>query len=245
MWETNLGVGLGNMFGQIFKAKSKQGSPVVALNHCLEALGSPLRVEGRVVRSGNRQCQVFGRYIDFWENGMKWLGVDCVSDTHEMALLLHYWLDLRLNSTDIEHLVPGIQFPESRKKIEEGEESYLDWYWKNLISKKDRRFGRLIELFAVNQQTRKLMSFTRLRDFGFSRVIPPNGSRIDLPFIRVNDSWEYEVHVHLGIMDEHSGARRCIGKGNAEEACALILACLPQNIGVAKYCYLESESPAA
>lgn len=219
--------------------------PAIALNDCLKSLGSDLRVEGRVVKSGNRSCQVFGRYIDFWENGMKWLGVDCVKDMEEMAQLLHYWLDLRMNSSEIERLVPGIQFPESRKKIEEGEESYLDWYWKNLMDRRDRRFGRIIELFARNQQTRKLMSFTRSRDFGFSRVIPPQGSRIDLPFIRITDDWEYEVHVHLGILDNDSNTRRCLGKGNADDAYQMVIACIPGNIGVAKYCYFEPESPAA
>lgn len=216
------------------------------LNKCLHALGSNIVVQDRMVTVGSRSCQVFGRYIDFWENGMKWMGVDNVKDIKQMADLMFYWLDIKLNSSEIEHLVPGINFPESRKKIEAGEEQFLDWYWQNLMERRDRRFGPIIELFASNPRTRKLMSFTRLRDFGLSRIIPPNEQRTDLPFVRINDNWEYEVHVHIGILDQDAGPRKCLGKGNADQAFEMVLAYLPGNVGVARYYDLHNgANPAA
>lgn len=235
----------GKMLGSLFKKRQKPKPALhTGLNDALRALGSDITVAGREVRKGNRCCQVFGRYIDFRENGMNWLGVDCVESTSQMAELLYYWLDLRLNSTEIERLVPGIQFPEGRKKIEEGEETFLDWYWQNLMARGDRRFGSIIELFASNQKTRRLMSFTRIRDFGFSRIIPPNENRTDLPFIRITDDWEYEVHVHMGILDQEAGPRKCLGKGNARIAYELVLAYLPGNLGLARYCDLDADSAA-
>lgn len=234
------------MLGQLFKRAKKQPVLFTELNKELRALGSNIVVTDRMVTCGHRSCQVFGRYIDFWENGMRWMGVDNVQDIPQMATLLFYWLDLKLNSSDIEHLVPGISFPEGRKKIEAGEEQFLDWYWQNLIDRRDRRFGRIIELFASNPRTRKLMSFTRLRDFGLSRIIPPNEQRTDLPFVRINDNWEYEVHVHIGILDQESSPRKCLGKGNAEQAFEMVLAYLPGNVGVARYCDLQNgANPAA
>jgi hypothetical protein len=231
------------MLGQLFKRAKKQPVLFIELNKELRALGSRIVVADRMVTVGNRSCQVFGRYIDFWENGMKWLGVDGVKDIRQMAQLMICWLEKQMNSSAIEDQIPAIQFPESRKKMEAGEEQFLDWYWQNLIERRDRRFGRIIELFANNPRTRRLMSFTRLRDFGFSRIIPPHEQRTDLPFVRVNDNWEYEVHVHIGILDQESSPRKCLGKGNAEEAYQMVLDYLPGNIGTARY--YDSANPAA
>lgn len=236
---------MNNMLDRLFNRKKKVPVLISGLNSSLRELGSGIVVNGKITHVGNRSCQVFGRYIDFSENGMKWLGVDCVKDIPEMARLLYYWLDLRLNSTEIELLVPGISFPESRKRMEEGEESFLNWYWQNLLDRRDRRFGRIIELFARHSKTRRLMSFTRLRDFGLSRIIPPDDSRNDLPFIRITEDWEYEVHAHFGILDSTSDKRMCLGKGNADEAFELLIAYLPGNLGIARYCQTESSQPAA
>jgi hypothetical protein len=234
---------------RIINLGRKKDVPYAALNRELFAIGSAISVEGRRITIRNRSCQVFGRYIDFWENQMKWLGVDCVKDEREMAYLLHYWLELRLDSDEIERRIPGIEFPESRKKIEEGEASFLNWYWQNLLSRQDKRFGRLIELFASNERTRRLMSFTRLRDFMFSNRIPPKECGAPLPFVRITDNWEFEVHVNsFAIVDDEEDTvpRSVLGKGNADQVFELVLNYLPPSVGMARYEWLEEESsPAA
>lgn len=234
------------MLARMFNRWRKSGSPYAALNRELEAIGSEIRVQDRLVSHRNRHCQVFGHYLDFWENGMKWLGVDDVRDERVRAILIHFWLELRLNSEEIESKVPGIEFPVSRKKIEEGEASFLDWYWQNLMSRGDRRFGRLIELFGSNERTRRLMSYTRLRDFAFSNRIPPNGGNAVLPFVRITDSFDFEVHVNIGIVDDEgeSQPRRVLGKGTADQVYEMVLNYLPPNIGMARYEWYEEDSAA-
>lgn len=233
------------MLARIFNFNKKTTSPFDVLNQELKAIGSIIVVDDRQVQSRNRHCIVFGNYIDFWENGMRWLGVDNIADNRVKAILLHFWLELRLNSAEIEKRVPGIEFPLSRKKIEEGEASFLDWYWKNLLSRGDRRFGRLIELFAANDRTRRLMSFTRLRDFAFSNRIPPKDSRNALPFVRITDNFDYEVVISMGIVDEEGETqpRRVVGIGTAEEVYEMVLNYLPPNVGMARY-ECEEESAA-
>lgn len=225
------------MLARFFNLRRASNSPYSTLNRELEAIGSAIRVEGKLVSVQNRHCQVFGRYIDFWENGMKWLGVDDVRDERVRAILIHFWLELRLNSEEIEKRVPGIQFPVSRKKIEEGEASFLDWYWQNLMDRGDRRFGRLIELFARNERTRRLMSFTRSRDFAFSNRIPPKGGINILPFVRITDNRDFEVHVNIGIVDEDGNSRpqRVLCTGTAEQVYEMVLKHLPSNVGMARY----------
>jgi hypothetical protein len=232
------------MFSRLFNLRRKPESPYDALNRELEAIGSEIRVQDRYVSLRNRHCQVFGNYLDFWENGMKWLGVDDIRDIRVRAILIHFWLELRLNSEEIERRVPGIEFPVSRKKIEEGEASFLDWYWQNLMVRGDRRFGRLIELFGSNERTRRLMSFTRLRDFAFSSRIPPKESSSVLPFVRITDNFDFEVHVNIGIVDDEADAqpRRILGKGDAEEVYELVLSYLPPNIGMARYEWMEDDA---
>jgi hypothetical protein len=234
------------MLARLFNLKRIPDSPYSALNRELEAIGSEVRVNDRVISYRNRHCQVFGYYLDFWENGMKWLGVDDIKDERVRAILIHFWLELRLNSEEIESRVPGIHFPESRKKIEEGEASFLDWYWKNLMARGDRRFGRLIELFAGNERTRRLMSFTRLRDFAFSNRIPPHESASFLPFVRITDNSDFEVHVNIGIVDDegNSQPRRVLGKGNADQVFQMVLNYLPPNVGMARYEWYEEDSAA-
>lgn len=229
------------MLARIFNFGKNSGKPFSEINRELTAIGSGIRVLDRQVHLRNRHCIVFGNYIDFWENGMKWLGVDNVTDDRVKAILLHFWLELRLNSEEIERRVPGIEFPVSRKKIEEGEESFLDWYWQNLLARGDRRFGRLIELFASNERTRRLMSFTRLRDFAFSNRIPPNESNSLLPFVRITDSYDFQVVICMGIVDEdgETQPRRVVGTGNAEQVYEMVLNYMPPNIGMARY---ESEN---
>jgi hypothetical protein len=232
------------MFSRLFNLRRKPESPYDALNRELEAIGSEIRVHDRYVSFRNRHCQVFGYYLDFWENGMKWLGVDDIRDIRVRAILIHFWLELRLNSEEIERRVPGIEFPVSRKKIEEGEASFLDWYWQNLMVRGDRRFGRLIELFGSNERTRRLMSFTRLRDFAFSSRIPPKESSSVLPFVRITDNFDFEVHVNIGIVDDEADSqpRRILGKGDAEEVYELVLSYLPPNIGMARYEWMEEDA---
>jgi hypothetical protein len=235
------------MLERIFNRKKNPESPFTGINRELETIGSGIRLQERKVVLRNRYCTVFGNYIDFWENGMKWLGIDQVTEDRDKAILLHFWLELRLNSVEIESRVPGIQFPVSRKKIEEGEASFLDWYWQNLQSRGDRRFGRLIELFASNDRTRKLMSYTRLRDFAFSNRIPPGMIDSMLPFVRITDSFDYEVVVSFGIVDEEGETqpRRVVGTGTAEQVFEMVLKYLPHNIGMARYAYEETEESAA
>ncbi len=177
---------------------------------------------------------------------MRWLGVDDVADDRVKAILLHFWLELHLNSAEIEKRVPGIEFPVSRKKIEEGEASFLDWYWQNLRSRGDRRFGKLIELFAANDRTRRLMSFTRLRDFAFSNRIPPKETVNVLPFVRITDNFDFEVVISMGIVDDEGQTqpRRVVGIGNAEEVYEMVLNYLPPNVGMARYESVEEESAA-
>lgn len=232
------------MLRRIFDFVRKPRSPFEEINLELEKIGSCLKVSDKRVSLRNRHCIVFGNYIDFWENGMKWLGVDKVADPAIKAKLLHLWLERGTNSDEIEEAVPGIEFPISRKKIEEGEESYLNWYWQNLRARGDRRFGRLIDLFAANDRTRRLMSFVRTRDFAFSNRIPPHDVGPVLPFVRITDNWDYEVVVSFGILDEDADQlpRRVVGKGNADEAYEMILNYLPSNLGMARYQWCQEDA---
>jgi hypothetical protein len=229
------------MLAQIFNRRKKKTESFAQLNDALEAIGSRLRVEGRVVSKGNRLCHIFGSFIDFWENGLKWYGVDGVT-VEDQAELLHGWVELCLNSDTLEEMVPGLEFPIARKKIEMGEKTFLGWYWENLKNRRDNRFGELIELFASHQMTRKLMTYFEARDFGFSSNIGQvNGLDYqDLPRIRITDDWKYEVHLpNMSMVNSSENAGRGAGgvgqRGTAKEAFELALKLLPHNVGHAQY----------
>ncbi|MEM7038263.1 MAG: hypothetical protein AAF570_14865, partial [Bacteroidota bacterium] len=175
---------------------------------------------------------------DFWENGIKWLGVDGIHDVKTRAKLIHAWCECCENSATIESMLPGISFPTSRKKIETGEISFLDWHWEHLRRKNDRRFGRLIDLFATNSRTRRLMSYFHLRDFGLSRNIGEVNGLLcrDLPCIRITDDWRYEVRVPaMKIVGREFDDAKPRYVGTAEEAFEAVLCLLPENVGTARY----------
>lgn len=228
------------MFSQIFNRNKRKIDPFTDLNIALQTMGSELRVEKRVVSKGNRHCQIFGSFIDFWENGLKWYGVDGVS-TKDQATLLHGWVECCLNSDDLEDMVPGLEFPVARKKIEAGADSFLNWYWGNLKNRQDNRFGELIDLFASHEMTRGLMSYIEARDFGFtSNIGLINGlSYHDLPRIRITDDWQYEVHLPNMSLVNHQEATGndsgCVGRGTAREAFDLALKLIPRDAGPAEY----------
>ena len=202
-------------------------------------MGSSLKLDGRRVTNKNRSSTVYLNYIDFYENGIKWLGIQGVSDTHEMAQLLICWNEKCMCSHEIEELFPEVAFPVARKMIEHGEEAYLNWFWKKLVEKRDKRFGPLIALCASNKRTRRLMSFVQLRDFGLSRSIGTiNGVELnDLPRIRITDDWEFEVRTPSMAIQEYCGKqpREYIGRGNANQAFRLLLDLLPADCGTAYY----------
>lgn len=224
------------MLAQLFKRRKRKTNEFADLNRELQMLGSSLVVTGRMVKKGNRHCQVFGTYVDFWENGLKWLGLDRIDTVRDRAKLIYYWIDCCYNSDEIEVRMPGLEFPVSRKKIESGEQVFLGWYWDNLKKKKDNRFGDLIDMFANHAETRGLMSYIEARDFGLSRNIGQvNGLEYhDLPSIRIRDDWKYEVHLPnisivnaTGEIDEGPGH---VGIGTAKEAFELTLRFLPSNV---------------
>lgn len=190
--------------------------------------------------------RVYGDFVDFWENGINWMGVQGVS-IPDQARLLYYWNELRLDSTEIEDRVDGIRFPIARKKIEQGEEAYLDWFWQQQIRKDDARFGQLIELLASHDRTCRLVSYIELRDLCLSRSIGEvNGVMLnDLPRIRITDEWEFEVRTPAMAVAEYNGEepREFLGKGNAHEAFEIVLQNLPPDLGPAQY--QRSNHPAA
>ncbi len=183
--------------------------------------------------------QIYLDYIEFWENGIKWYGVKGVNSPHDMALMIHYWNERCMCSTKLEAEFPNLKFPVARKKIEQGEEAYLDWFWDNQCSKKDQRFAKLIDLCASHQITRRLVSFIQLRDFGFCRSIGTiNGIELrDLPRIRITDNWDYEVRMPTQAYEEYAGytPREFLGKGNAQQAFQLLIESLPPNCSPATY----------
>lgn len=222
-----------------FRKKRAPQDSFQEVNRELERIGSKLQVKDRNASSKNRMTRIFLNYIEFWENGIKWYGVQGVKNPHDMALLIHYWNECCMCSHQIEAEFPDLKFPVARKKIEQGEAAYLDWFWEKQCSKKDRRFAELIELCASNQVTRRLISYIQLRDFGFSRSIGTmNGVELrDLPRVRVTDEWEYEVRTPTQARAEYAGKspRDYLGKGNAEEAFRLLLQYFPPDCGPATY----------
>ncbi|HHG83282.1 MAG TPA: hypothetical protein ENJ82_00915 [Bacteroidetes bacterium] len=223
------------MLAQLFNRRKNITNLYVALNRELRLLGSTLVVSEKVVKKGNRHCRVFGKYVDFWENGLQWLGLDGVSSVRDRAKMLYYWIDCCYNSDEIEARIPGVTFPESRKKIENGEQVFLGWYWENLKRKKNNRFGELIDLFASHENTRGLMSYIEARDFGLCRNIGKvNGLELrDLPSIRIRDDWKYEVHLPnisvVNVDGEIGDGRNHVGVGTAREAFEIALRFLPTN----------------
>ncbi len=222
-----------------FKKKRAPQDSFEEVNRELERIGSELRVVNRNVSNKNRMTRIYLNYIEFWENGIKWYGVQGVKNSHDMALLIHFWNERCMCSSQIERQFPDLKFPVARKKIEESEDAYLDWFWDKQCSKKDRRFADLIELCASNPITRRLVSFIQLRDFGFSRSIGTmNGVELrDLPRVRITDEWEYEVRTPTHAYEEYAGRspREYLGKGNAFEAFRLLLQSFPPNCGPATY----------
>ncbi len=228
------------MVRNLFKRKKRApGGSFQDVNRELALIGSKLRVEKRVAKNNNRETRTFLNYIEFWENGIKWYGVQGIESPRDMALLIHYWNDCCMCSRLIEEKFPALKFPEARKKIEEGEDAYLDWFWKKQCSKKDRRFAELIDLCAQHPVTRRLMTYIQLRDFGFSRSIGTvNGVALrDLPRVRITDDWDYEVRTHSQAVKEYAGVspREYLGKGNAREAFNLLLQLFPPNCSPATY----------
>ena len=209
------------------------------VNRELELIGSELRVVSREVSNKNRMTRSFLNYIEFWENGIKWYGVQGVESPRDMAMLIYFWNECCMGSCEIEKYYPSLKFPEARKKIEESEDAYLDWFWNKQCSKKDRRFAELIELCSTNQVTRRLMTFIDLRDFGFSRSIGTvNGVALkDLPRVRITDDWEYEVRTPTQAAQELVGKtpREYIGKGDAKEAFRILLEHFPEGCSPATY----------
>ena len=183
--------------------------------------------------------KVFLNYIDFWENGVNWYGVQGVKNDRDMAKLIIFWNERCLCSKEIEKHFPDLCFPEARKRIEQGEAAYIQYCWDKLIAKKDNRFGELIEMCASNPRTRRLMSYIQLRDFGLCSYIGEvNGVQYhDLPRVRITDDWEYEVRTPKMAQMEYAGRkpREFLGKGNAQEAFQILLKNLPPGAGPARY----------
>ncbi len=67
-----------------------------------------------------------------------------------------------------------------------------------------------------------------------------------LPFVRITDDFDFEVHVNMGIVDDEDDAqpRRILGKGNAKQVFEMVLNYLPPNIGMARYEWYEEDSAA-
>lgn len=222
-----------------FSNKDKSLDAEASLNKELQRIGSSLRVKDRIVHGKNRRSHVYLNYIDFWENGIKWLGIQGVESVEDMAMLLVCWNEKCHCSKKIEARFPEVKFPESRKMIEKGVEEYLDWFWEKLVNKQDKRFAPLIELCAANERTRRLMSYIQLRDFGLSRSIGTvNGVELhDLPRVRITDDWEYEVRTPGMAYQEYAGQRprQFLGRGTAQEAFSILLQYLPPNCSPATY----------
>lgn len=222
-----------------FWKKNKPQDSTKEVNRALGLLGSSLKVENGKVSNRNRSSRIFLNYIDFWENGIMWYGVQGVENASDMAMLIHLWNEKCLCSKDIEARFPDLHFPEARKKIEQGEEAYLDWSWARLVAKKDNRFGELIQLCASNPITRRLMSYIQLRDFGLCSYIGKvHGAEYhDLPRVRITDDWEFEVRTPAMAQQEYAGRqpREFLGKGSAKEAFRILLDCIPPNAGPARY----------
>ncbi len=228
------------MFRKIFLRKKRVPSDSFReVNLELERMGSVLRIENRKVSNKNRMTRIYLNYIEFWENGIKWYGVQGVKSPHDMALMIHYWNDCCMCSHELEAQFPDLEFPVARKKIEQGEEAYLDWFWDKQCAKKDRRFAELIDLCASHDVTRRLVSFIQLRDFGFSRSIGTVGGveLRDLPRVRITDEWDYEVRTPAQAYQEYAGRtpRGYLGKGDATQAFQLLLQLLPPDCSPATY----------
>ena len=222
-----------------FRKKRAPEDSFLEVNRELELIGSELRVVNREVSNKNRMTRSFLNYIEFWENGIKWYGVQGVESPRDMAMLIFFWNERCMCSREIEKYYPSLKFPEARKKIEQSEDAYLDWFWNKQCSKKDRRFAELIDLCSENQVTRRLMSFIDLRDFGFSRSIGTvNGVALkDLPRVRITDDWEYEVRTPAQAAKELAGKtpREYLGKGDAQEAFQILLEHFPEGCSPATY----------
>lgn len=189
-------------------------------------------------------------YVDFWENGIEWLGVDGITDVKVQARLIFEWCERCANSEKMEALMPDVQFPLSRKKIEAGEIEFLDWHWENLKTKHDNRFAKIIDLFSKNEKTRRLMSYFHLRDFGLcSNIGEINGlRRHDLPCIRITDDWRYEVHnPNMKVVGGEKTNNNACRAASAQHAFEEVLRLLPPNVGTAKYFRCDGcpPSPAA
>ena len=222
-----------------FRKKRAPEDSFLEINRELELIGSELRVVNREVSNKNRMTRTFLNYIEFWENGIKWYGVQGVKTPRDMAMLIFFWNERCMCSDEIERYYPSLKFPEARKKIEESEDAYLDWFWNKQCSKKDRRFAELIDLCSTHQVTRRLMAFIDLRDFGFSRSIGTvNGVALkDLPRVRITDDWDYEVRTPAQAAKELAGKtpREYLGKGDAKEAFRILLANFPDGCSPATY----------
>lgn len=231
------------------KFVSKPKNPA-SIQDGLLKLNSKLEInENLFVKDKNRMSQFTNLmgdgsiHIDFWENGICWHS-QTLAGSEKVSLATYLWNELRLNSDEIETQIPEIKFPLKRKKIEISNIEYIKWHWQNLLDNTKYKTQNEIELLILlskDHSASKLMTFYQLWDFGLSRFIGEQGEELKNDLLRatISDENIFVRTEEQAIQNNWKGTKDCIGQGNPQEACKLIVDNLPSDIDWAEYQTLE------
>jgi hypothetical protein len=217
----------------------EQGGLVSALQSAMRKIGSSLSVSGlgesvafvvyARVELGHRFSQIYiGAEtrmfsFDFWNRGVC-LAHGATPEFLEMARCVDKWVASGCSTDELATAYRFVQVNTSAAAYEGGEE--VEVRWRQYLASLGERFPELTAFVAAaasEPRLRQLFPFTSLNRFCFSRFTGYPFTR-DTPHVVPLGSDEYQVI---------SASGKSLGRGNAADAVALVIAGLPPNCGPA------------
>ncbi len=216
----------------------EQGGLAHALQAALRKIGSSLSVSGPEksagfivyarVESGCRFSQIYIDTetrmfsFDLWNRGVC-LANGATPDIVEVARSIDKWIASGCSTGELTSAFRFVQVHPSAATYERGEE--VEMRWQAYLASADERpeMKAFISAAAAEPKLRQLFPFTSLVSFCFSRCTGYPFTR-DIPHVVPLGRDEFEVRSYS---DEP------LGRGNAAEAVAIVVAALPPNCGPA------------
>ena len=166
-------------------------------------------------------CRMFS--FDFWSLGVC-LAHGATPEVSEVANSIDKWITTRCQTGELARLFPFVRVSAEAAAYEGGTE--VETRWKTYLTSMGKNIPELAPIVAAastEPRLRQLFPFTSLNRLCFSRCTGYPFTN-DTPLVASRGKNEYEVI---------SSAGKSLGRGNASDVIALVVAALPPNCGPA------------